>query len=132
MRQFARHPTDIPIDVTVSSRISGCSMTDVSQSGLSCKVSNPVNVGSTVNVDIPSVYPPYHSNAEVMWCSHCGDHYEVGLQFLDQDDAFKARMVQQVCQIEDYKNIIFEREGRLLDSNEAAVEWIQKYAADFN
>jgi hypothetical protein len=40
-------------------------------------------------------------------------------------------MVQQVCQIEHYKNIVYEREGRILDGNEAAAEWIQKHAADF-
>ncbi|WP_101760458.1 PilZ domain-containing protein [Oceanicoccus sp. KOV_DT_Chl] len=132
MRRFVRHPTDIPIAVTVTAASSGCSMTSVSQGGLSCEVATQVAVGSMVNVAIPSVSPPYYGNAEVMWCRQCGEHFEIGLQFTDQEEAFKARMVQQVCQIEHYKNMVFEREGRWMDGDEAAAEWIQKYAADFS
>ena len=132
MRRFVRHPTDIPIAVTVTGGPSGCSMISVSKGGLSCEVPSKVPVGSTVNVDIPSVSPPYHGNAEVRWCRCCGDHYELGLQFTDQEEAFKARMVQQVCQIEMYKMQVLERDGRLLDGEQAAAEWIEKYAADFH
>ncbi len=132
MRHFVRHPTDIPIEITVAEAPENCSMVTISQGGLSCEVAHPVAVGSRVHVSIPSVTPPYHGSAEVMWCETSGgDQYELGLRFTDQEEAYKARMVQQVCQIEQYKNLIFERDGRLLDGEAAAAEWISKYAADF-
>lgn len=135
MRRFVRHPTDIPIDVTVSSivpqRESDCSMTTVSQGGLSCDVEKQVKVGCKVDIDIPSVSPPYHGSGEVMWCREKGDHFEVGVNFTDEEEAFRSRMVQQVCQIEHYKNMVYEREGRLLDGDQAASEWIEKYAIEF-
>jgi len=60
-----------------------------------------------------------------------GDHYDVGLRLLDPNDAFRVRMVEQVCHIEHYRNEISAREGRRLTSREAAVEWISKYSASF-
>ena len=136
MRRFARHPTDIPIDVKVSTlqprTESGCCMTTVGQGGLSCQLADRVRVGARVDIDIASVSPAYHGCGEVVWCQQRGDCFEVGVCFTDKDEAFKARMVQQVCQIEHYKNMIFEQEGRLLDGDEAARAWIDKYAADFN
>ncbi len=40
-------------------------------------------------------------------------------------------MVEQVCQIENYKHEVYRAEGRALTAAEAAREWIGKYAADF-
>ncbi|MFT7130982.1 MAG: Tfp pilus assembly protein PilZ [Gammaproteobacteria bacterium] len=135
MRRFVRHPTDIPIEVTISSmseqRASGCCMTTVSQGGLSVEVDKKVSVGSRVNIGIPSVLPPYRGAGEVVWCHAKGDHFEVGVHFDDEQEAFRSRMVQQVCQIEHYKNMMFEREGRTINGEAAAAEWISKYAVDF-
>lgn len=135
MRRFARHPTDIPIEVTVSSkspqRESDCCMTTVSRGGLSVEVDKKVTVGCRVNIGIPSVSPPYRGYGEVVWCRAKGDHFEVGVYFSDKKEAFRSRMVQQVCQIEHYKNMIFERDGRSINGEEAAAEWILKYAVDF-
>ncbi len=135
MRRFVRHPTDIPIDISVicvgQHEDIHCAMTDVSQGGLSCLVDHAVSVGSFVDVCIHSVSPEYHGQGQVVWCHSENDQYEIGVKFASTNEAFKARMVQQVCQIEHYKNIIYEREGRLLDGNQAAAEWIAKCAADF-
>ena len=60
-----------------------------------------------------------------------GAGYEVGVSFLDPEDVFRARMVAQVCFIEDYRRSIARAEGRELSSEEAAGEWIAKYAHKF-
>lgn len=142
MRQFLRHPTDILIYLSSSSAKVGvaaieakslddCAMTDVSVGGMACEVSKPLAVGQQVDICIPSVKPCYRGHGEVVWCQPCEQGFEVGVRFVDNEEAYKSRMVQQVCQIEYYKNIVFEREGRLIDSEQAALEWIEKYAADF-
>ena len=40
-------------------------------------------------------------------------------------------MVEQVCPIEQYRHEMLKNEGRTLSSEEAALEWIQKYAPQF-
>ena len=53
------------------------------------------------------------------------------MSFLDAEDAFLARMVEQVCHIEDYRKSVHRIEGRELSPEEAAMEWIEKYASQF-
>ena len=40
-------------------------------------------------------------------------------------------MVEQACYIKQYQREILASEGRELSSDEAAMEWIGKYAASF-
>ena len=57
--------------------------------------------------------------------------YEVGVEFVMPDDEYRARMVEQLCYIEHYKRRVQAREGRELSGEQAAREWIEKYAAHF-
>jgi hypothetical protein len=41
------------------------------------------------------------------------------------------RMVEQVCHIEQYKKELFEDEGRALTGEQAAMEWIKRFAEGF-
>ena len=40
----------------------------------------------------------------VAWCRKQPDDYLVGIAFIDEDTLFRARMVEQVCQIEHYRH----------------------------
>jgi len=138
MRRFFRHPTDIPICVKTAtlSKEEECDMKDLSEGGLSCFLYSPIEVGMIVDINITTIDPPYHGQGKIVWAKLCDDNskiprYEVGIKFTDNNEMFKVRMVQQICHIEQYKLRILEEEGRELDSNAAAQEWIQLYAADF-
>jgi hypothetical protein len=67
----------------------------------------------------------------VAWCTPRHGHFETGVEFLNQDNGFMTRMVEQVCNIENYKKEVYQTEGRILSPNEAAKEWISKYADEF-
>ena len=69
--------------------------------------------------------------ARVAWCKEGEQDYELGVEFLDPDDAFRMRMVEQVCYIQQYTNDVAKQEDRHLTREEAAVEWIAKYAGEF-
>ena len=47
-------------------------------------------------------------------------------------DAFRERMKQQCRLIRQYRQIVLRESGRLLSPDEAALEWIEKYAATFD
>ncbi|MEO0444302.1 MAG: hypothetical protein AAFZ92_11295 [Pseudomonadota bacterium] len=55
----------------------------------------------------------------------------MGVNFNSDQEAFSARMVEQACYIEQYKKDVFEAEGRVLSSDEAATEWITRFANQF-
>ncbi|EXI70495.1 MAG TPA: PilZ domain-containing protein [Candidatus Accumulibacter phosphatis] len=132
-RGFIRHPADIPVDIAVGGahRRAAPRMKDVSEGGLACLSRRPLSVGATVVLSIPLVQPPFRATGEVVWCRRQGSAYEVGIRFADADDFFAARMVEQVCQIERYRQQVRRDEGRVLDAEAAAREWIERYAAGF-
>lgn len=51
---------------------------------------------------------------------------------LSVQDAFRLRMEQQCHQIRQYRQSMLRECGRLLSPDEAALEWIERYAATFD
>ncbi len=136
MRKFIRHPNCIPIDIAVD-ETSGAGndgtvqLINVSAGGLAFSLLHPVTTGARLTISMPQVWPDYSASGTVVWCREARAGYEAGVQFDEPDEAFKARMVAQFCQIEDYRREMREREGRALSSEEAAREWIVRYAEEF-
>jgi hypothetical protein len=136
-RRFIRHPADVPIEVSMGvdpgsdSAVQEAGTRDVGLGGLAFECRSCPAQGQLVEVRIPSVTPEFRTLAKVVWCRRLAGSYEVGVAFLDSSDAFRARMVEQVCQIERYRRQVQEQEGRELSGADAAREWIGKYAARF-
>lgn len=133
MRAYIRHPADVPIEFSpITEQLAEKNLTqDVSMGGLSFSSSKRLTVGTRVKIKIPLVEPTFEAEANVIWCLARPDRFEAGIEFINKDDAFTARMVEQVCHIEHYRMWVKEVEGRSLDGEEAAAEWISKYASDF-
>jgi c-di-GMP-binding flagellar brake protein YcgR len=133
MRQFIRHPTEIPIQIRRDRRRQAAapSMRNISLGGLAFQSQSNLEPGSIVLLRIPFVRPQFSTRARVVWCSAANGAFEVGVEFLDVEDAYRGRMVEQVCHIEQYRLEVLKQEGRRLSSEEAAAEWIAKYASQF-
>ena len=133
MRDYIRHPSDIPIEVMDGSVDAGGTqkMQDISAGGLSFISGTPLPEGAVIRIRIGLVEPVFEAPGRVVWCRGRDGAFTIGLEFLDQADLFKARMVEQVCHIEHYKRQVLAQEGRVLSNQEAALEWIGKHAQDF-
>lgn len=133
MRKFIRHPADIPIEIHDLSLAAPREekLNNISTGGLSLQAGQYLEKGTLVDIKIPVSRPPFETKARVVWCEKKGDQFDIGVEFDEEKEAFRARMVEQVCYIQHYKKEIAEREGRILDGREAAREWIAKYAKDF-
>ncbi len=133
MRSFIRHPSSIPVDFQLEELVTdgGDYLKNVSQGGLAFHSTVTLKPGTTIRIKIPLVSPVFQAIGKVTWCHPLQNTFEIGIQFLDENDSFRARMVEQICHIEQYKQEVFDKEGRQLSGEQAAVEWIQKYATDF-
>ena len=134
MRRSIRHPSDIPIEISVDESLGNDhdALNDVSFGGLSFRSHLYIKAGTRINIRISAVNPVFEAVVIVRWCrKRDGDYYDVGVAFCDPEDAFKTRMVEQVCHIEHYKREVLEKEGRQLTSEQAALEWIERYASKF-
>jgi len=108
-------------------------ITNVSLGGLAFVSPEPLEILDRVRVCIPILEHDNTLIGNVVWCekSDSGDEFEIGIEFEKSRDAFRLRMIEQVCHIEHYRKEVMQSEGRELSAQEAAREWISKYAGDF-
>jgi hypothetical protein len=134
MRSYIRHPSDIPIEYhsdTMHSRSGGEALRNIGEGGLAFRSKHALPVGTTITIRISLVQPDFEARGQVVWCRPEGGLFEIGVAFLDAGDLFRARMVEQICHIEQYRADVLNNEGRYLSGEGAAREWIQKFAGDF-
>jgi len=142
MRNFIRHPTDIPIELipeknslaiaeSYDDKLKIEKMENVSFGGLMFQSAIPYTQNKVLIVKIKSVSPTFKGRAHVSWCQKSGRFYTIGLEFMDKESEFQIRMVEQVCHIMQYRKEVLEKEGREMDENEAAEEWIAHHAENF-
>lgn len=128
-----RHPADVQIEVKAHGQMAhGIHNTvNLSIGGLAFRCNRNFEKGDVVDIRIPYMQPSFNVEARVAWCKSRDGCFELGVEFLKQDDAYMTRMVEQVCHIENYQKAVCRTEGRQLSPEEAAREWISKFAAKF-
>ena len=133
IRQYLRHPSDVPIDYRLGEVVAHRSdyLRNIGKGGLCFASRIAMPTGTRIHIEIPIAEPVFKADGVVVWCQPDADVFEVGVRFEGIETAYSVRMVEQVCQIEHYRQTILRTEGRDLTSEEAALEWIQKYAAGF-
>lgn len=134
MRQFIRHPADVPIQIQCSTDggYVGRAAQNVSFGGLAFSTDAAIEPETLIGLRIPHVQPPFEvAAARVAWCRDEDSRYLVGVQFLNSEVAFCVRMVEQVCHIKSYRQLVQQHEGRELTAEEAAAEWIARYGSSF-
>ncbi len=133
MRKFIRHPTGMPIDYAVAGRMPRRRepLRNVGQGGLCFQSEASLDPGTRIHVTIPVREPPFEADATVVWSRMQRDHYEIGVKFEQRAARFALRMIEQICHIEQYRMEVLRRENRTLTREQAAQEWITKYANRF-
>ena len=132
-RRFIRHPSRMPIRFDLQGDLSGRDerLRNVSEGGLCFVTRMTLDTGLTIRLTIPVLGEQFAVDGIVAWCRPAGEGYEVGVRFLSQQDRFSVRMVEQLCYIEDYRRQVEREEGRRLTSEQAAEEWIERFAVHF-
>jgi Tfp pilus assembly protein PilZ len=133
MRLFIRHPSDVPIDYQLGGHAdtSREQLTNYSEGGLCFQARHHISPGTEIHFAIPITPPHFHATGVVVWCRKEEDEYFVGVKFTEEETAYAVRMVEQLCYIEHYRQTVETNEGRQLSGEEAALEWIEKYAENF-
>lgn len=104
---------------------------DVGGGGLAFVCARSLPPGCRLVIRIAAVEPEFSARARVAWCHRDGENFLVGAAFTDEQELFQMRMIEQLCHIEQYRTEVLANEGRRLDSEQAAREWIRKFAREF-
>lgn len=137
IRKFIRHPSGVPIQVTLdfaedeNDETVDQTITNVSLGGLAFISQKPLELLERVRICIPVLNRDNYLVGNVVWCEKAGGGYEIGIEFEKSKDVFRLRMIEQICHIEHYRKEVEESEGRELNAQEAAKEWISKFAGEF-
>jgi hypothetical protein len=102
MREFNRHPSDIPINVDfnkLTQETQSEHLRDISYGGLSFQSSKELTAGTIIQLSFPVINPKFQALGEVVWCRKDKNDYIIGVRFQDDTTNFKIRMVEQVCHI---------------------------------
>ena len=134
IRKFIRHPSDIPIELVPvgEGKADNKTLNNVSVGGLSCASNIYLPEGTLICVRINCIDPDFEMVGKVKWCRMDDGRYNIGVGFdTKEQDMFKLRMVEQICQVEHYRRKVLNNERRVISSEQAAHEWVAKHASDF-
>ena len=137
IRKYIRHPSDVPIQIASDwteldlEESADQTLTNLSLGGLSFVSQTPLEILHQVRVCIPILNQDNFLVGKVVWCEKSDKGYEIGVEFDSSEEVFRLRMIEQICHIEHYRKEVARVEGRELSTQEAASEWISRYAGDF-
>ena len=135
-RRFIRHPLRIPITCAKKShkKIQNELLRDISLGGLAFYASSKYVPGDSLQICYPVLGEGTCLHGEVIWCDNGATEkltqFSCGVRFDSGEMLFRARLVEQMCHIEAYRQAQ-EKLGRELSGEDAAREWIPTNAHKF-
>ena len=131
-REYIRHPVDIPIEVHKRRRRHRRNegLSNLSLGGLAFFSDCRWSAGETLTILVRVPFD-LEITGTVVWCDRRDGHFEVGMTFGTPAEAYKGRMIEQICHIEQYRREVETQQGRRLSLEEAASEWIARFADRF-
>lgn len=134
MRHFLRHPSDMPVELVQRKHafLPRQRLNNISLGGVACNSNKGFRKGTAVELRIPLLGEQARYPGVVAWCRKQTEDYLVGIAFIDEDTLFRARMVEQVCQIEHYRHQRERELGEDLPVEAVALEWIALHAEEFS
>ena len=131
-RHYIRHPSTIPLAFNVKHEERKTLATDVGEGGLCFVCQHPIKEGEHIHIMISCLQPKFDADGVVRWCCKQDDNdYLVGVAFQQQSVVYSVRMIEQICHIENYRQLVKKEQGIDLSSEQAAKQWIKKYAHTF-
>lgn len=131
---YIQHPCSIPAQISLcEAPYTESHQKDASiHTGISLVTDTFFATGTELEVEISIHQPGFKATGKVAWCLPIEDGlFRTGICFNDADTAYKVRMVEQLCYIEQYRRTVEREEGRKLNQEDAAREWITYFAKDF-
>ena len=139
-RRFIRHPICFPLVYKVVKKglpkdLKGSRSTtiNISKGGLLFSAKRPVEVDSSIIIRMPFQNKFFSVEAKVVHCNK-DIHtklYNIGVCFQNPSEAFKARLVEQMYLISEYRDLRSMKLGKEISLQEASREWIKRYSKKF-
>ncbi len=135
-RRFYRHPVSVPIQYheLQSRSFNRSSSVDLSEGGICFMAEHFLAKGAGVSLKIPVGDSVFEVQGQIAYCSRVAslNMYRTGVAFSDATSAFRAKLAEQILEIRSYQKSLAKKTGKDLSEEEAAREWIAKFAKHFS
>jgi hypothetical protein len=133
-RRFYRHPLAVPIEYHEKQYRPGrSSAVDISEGGICFMAERFLAKGCSVNLKIPVGNQVFTIEGQVAYSNRLPslNRFKTGVAFMNATQAFRAKLAEEMLQIQLYKEKLEQEKGEKLSDEEAARRWIDKYAKQF-
>ncbi|OGW75362.1 MAG: hypothetical protein A2Z72_06995 [Omnitrophica bacterium RBG_13_46_9] len=136
-RRFIRHPISFPLEFEYApKKLYGDGRTiNVSLGGLLFSSKHSSARGKIIILKLPLKDKLFRVKAKVMHVRHdiSNSHlYDIGVSFLSYSEAFKAKLVEQIYLIDEYRSLRSIQLNREVDFEEASREWVERFSKRFD
>lgn len=134
-RQFYRHPIEVPIRITESSRRHPTQHTsrNVSAGGICFLSDHPIPKGVSIHVAIPIHDQLFKLRGEVAYAAPDNKTglFQTGVQFRDSLNLYRAKLAEEILDLEKYCKSLTDKRGSTIPRQEAEKKWVRKNARRF-
>ncbi|MCX5716587.1 MAG: PilZ domain-containing protein [Candidatus Omnitrophica bacterium] len=138
-RHFIRHPMCFPLSYRIlkseqnNHKEESSRSLNVSVGGLLFSARHPVHQNSEIFLKIPFQDKTFNVKARVIRCEKDLETrlFNVGVRFFKVSDAFKAKLIEQLYLISEFRDLRCVQLGRDVSLEEASQEWIKRYSKQF-
>jgi len=139
-RNFIRHPVYLPLSYNIvekslkkNSKSIRAKTTNVSLGGLLFPSKRPVGPKSRIVIKMPFENKVFNVKAQVVRCIQNSETklYDIAVNFSKAQEAFKAKMIEQIYQIAGYREMLRVQSGKDISMEEASRRWVDLYSARF-
>jgi c-di-GMP-binding flagellar brake protein YcgR len=139
-RHFIRHPLSLPLIYKVVKQKESQGRQDlraetinVSIGGLLFPATHPVKPNTVIDIQMPFENKIFNVKAKVVRCVSNGDTklYDIAVSFSGVHEAFKAKMIEQIYLIAEYRDLLSLQFGKEISLEEASRKWIKRYSERF-
>lgn len=136
-RVFIRHPVSLTVHCQKQGHVDVADheIRDISFGGMYFVSAEAYVPGDMVTMDFPALTVRSRIGGEIIWSSPLdredGGKFANGLKFLNKQVLLLARMIEQMCCIEKYRQARVAHGQPGITGDQAALEWIRSCAARF-
>jgi len=128
-QNLIRHPQQIPISIQAVEPDAINNVVYLGELAVYCKSNFPIAAKVMLHIRISDTVAKLAG--KIIWSYKSKHGYLLGISFQSESEAYRMRMIEQLCYIEAYRKKLRAKEGRYLNREEAAAEWIARYSKDF-
>ena len=100
-RQYIRHPTQISIEYAIAGEQEKTTdlTQDISFGGIRFRGRSYIEPGTILSLKFPTIHAGYEVSGRVVWCKQKKNHVEMGVEFLDENEAYRAQLIEEIVHL---------------------------------